>query len=93
MVVVRSDAQPFASEDWTDPHARSVGFLLEHTGADGFCLLLSSAENGVEFTAPHEGWRLATSSDPGQRVTPPTTSLIISGTLFTLLQSPLVDGA
>ena len=91
VTVVRSDGQPFAAQDWDNPYARTIGFVFEHPGADAFAYLLNSAENGVEFAvppAPNQEWELASSSDPGQRVTGPVSTLIVSGTSFTLLRSP-----
>ena len=91
VTVVRSDGQPFAAQDWDNPYARTIGFVFEHPGADAFAYLLNSAENGVEFAvppAPNQEWELASSSDPGQRVTAPVSTLIVSGTSFTLLRSP-----
>ena len=90
VVVFRSDGQAFTSPDWNDPHARAIGFLLQHDGADSFALLMSSAENGVEFrvpAAPGAEWELASSSDAGQRVAAPVSTLIVRGTSFTLLRS------
>ena len=88
--VLRSDGAGFADDDWDDPQARSVMFVLGHEGADAFALLLNSAENVVEFTippAPHEQWQLAVSSDPEQVVADPVTTLLVRNSSFTLLRS------
>jgi isoamylase len=90
--VLRSDAEEFTDEDWNNPEARSVMFLVGSDGADSFALLLNSAENGVEFTipeAPHADWQLAVSSDPDQQVKSPVTTLIVRDSSFTLLRSAL----
>jgi isoamylase len=90
VVVRRSDGEPFADEDWDNPDARSVAFVLCHRDSDAFALLLNSAENGVEFSvpdAPGAPWELALSSDPEQTVAEPVTTLIVSGASFTLLRS------
>ena len=88
--VVRSDAQEFSDDDWQNPEARSITFVLEHDGADAFALLLNAAENGVEFTvpdAPNNQWELAMSSDPAQKVKSPVSTLIVQDVSFTLLRS------
>jgi isoamylase len=89
--VLRSDAEEFADDDWDNPEARSVMFLLGHDGGDAFALLLNSAANGVEFTipkAPNHEWQLAATSDPEQQVNEPVTTLIVRDSSFTLLRSP-----
>jgi isoamylase len=88
--VLRSDAEEFATEDWDNPEARSVMFVLAHDGGDAFALLLNSAENGVEFTipkAPNNEWQLAATSDPDQQANDPVTTLIVRDSSFTLLRS------
>ena len=88
--ILRSDAKGFSADDWDNPDARSIMFILGHRGADTFALLLNSAENGVEFTipaAPGKGWELAITSDPEQRVADPVTTLIVRDRSFTLLRS------
>ncbi|MCU1406740.1 MAG: isoamylase, partial [Glaciihabitans sp.] len=88
--VLRTDGKPFTPEDWDDEEARAMGFLLWHTEEDAFVLLLNSAGNGVEFTvpkAPNRPWELASSSDPGQVVAAPVSTLIVRDTSFTLLRS------
>jgi isoamylase len=88
--ILRSDGQNFTPADWDNPDARSILFLLKHPGADAFALLLNAAENGVQFTipaAPGEEWELAASSDQGQTVETPVTTLIVSDSSFTLLRS------
>ncbi|MCU1481492.1 MAG: hypothetical protein JWQ19_2278 [Subtercola sp.] len=90
VVIDRSDAEGFSAEDWKNPDARSIAFVLEHEGADSFALLLNAAANGVEFqipTAPGAEWQLALSSDPAQRVEGEVTTLIVAGSSFTLLRS------
>ncbi len=90
VVVLRSDAQDFAEEDWDNPDARTIQFVVAHAGADAFALLLNSAENGVEFTvpdAPNAEWELALSSDPGQEVHGEVTTLVVRDASFTLLRS------
>ncbi|MEF2977665.1 glycogen debranching protein GlgX [Subtercola sp. YIM 133946] len=86
----RSDAEGFSDDDWKNPDARSIAFVLEHEGADSFALLLNAAANGVEFqvpAAPNAEWELAISSDPGQQVEGEVTTLIVAGTSFTVLRS------
>jgi isoamylase len=88
--VLRSDAEEFATEDWDNPEARSVMFVLGRDGGDAFALLLNSAENGVEFTipkAPNNEWQLAATSDPDQQANDPVTTLIVRDSSFTLLRS------
>ncbi len=88
--ILRPDANGFEEEDWADPQARAIAFVLRHAGADAFALLLNSAENGVEFTvpaAPGSEWELVVSSDPDQVVEGPVSTLIVSESSFTLLRS------
>ena len=88
--VLRADAEEFTDADWTDDDAHAITFVLEHTGAHAFALLLNAAANGVEFTvpaAPNGEWELAASSDPGQQVTAPVSTLIVRDGSFTLLRS------
>ncbi|TFD93477.1 glycogen debranching protein GlgX [Cryobacterium lactosi] len=88
--VLRADAEEFADADWTDDDAHAITFVLEHDGADAFALLLNAAANGVEFTvpaAPSGAWELAASSDPGQQVAAPVSTLIVRDGSFTLLRS------
>ncbi|MET0861689.1 MAG: glycogen debranching protein GlgX [Microbacterium sp.] len=88
--VVRSDGEEFAPEDWDNPDARSIAFLLQHPGADSFALLINAAENGVEFSvpsAPGEEWELALSSDQAQTVSGEVTTLTVMEASFTLLRS------
>ncbi|MCW2527549.1 MAG: isoamylase [Pseudonocardiales bacterium] len=90
VTVLRSDGDDFSDEDWDNPEARSVIFVLGHEGGNAFALLLNAAENGVEFTvppAPNSEWHLAASSDPGQKVEGAVTTLIARDRSFTLLQS------
>jgi isoamylase len=88
--VLRSDCAEFSPDDWDNPEARSVTFILGHQDEDAFALLLNSAENGVEFTipkAPNTEWALAASSDSEQKVVAPVTTLIVRDGSFTLLRS------
>jgi isoamylase len=90
VTIVRADAQEFSASDWDNPQARTITFVLGHDGGDAFALLLNAAQNGVEFTvpdAPNSQWELALSSDPGQVVASPVTTLIIRDASFTLLRS------
>ncbi|PPF90048.1 glycogen debranching enzyme GlgX [Subtercola sp. Z020] len=90
VVIERSDAEEFSDEDWKNPDARSIAFLLEHESGDAFALLLNAAENGVEFQvpdAPNAEWELALSSDPEQQVVAPVSTLIVRDCSFTLLRS------
>ncbi len=69
--IVRADGQPLSAEDWADPEARSIAFVLRHEGADSFLLLFNAADNGVHVTLPApdgEPWELALSSDPALTV-------------------------
>ncbi|HWU58859.1 MAG TPA: glycogen debranching protein GlgX, partial [Microbacteriaceae bacterium] len=87
---VRSDGKPFEPGDWDNPLARSVTFVLGHTGADSFALLVNAAHNGVEFTvppAPGEPWELVISSDESQAAAQHVATIILSETSFTLLRS------
>ena len=88
--VLRADAEEFTDADWTDDDAHAITFVLEHAGSDAFALLLNAAANGVEFTiptAPNGEWELASSSDPGQQVSAPVSTLIVRDGSFTLLRS------
>ena len=93
--VLRADGNRFDDADWDDPEARAITYVfehhgLEHRGADAFALMLNAADNGVEFTvppAPNGEWELAISSDDGQAVAAPVTTLIVSERSFTLLRS------
>jgi isoamylase len=90
VTVLRSDAAAFADDDWENPDARSVTFVVGHRDGDSFALLFNSAENGVEFTlpdAPFGAWALAASSDPDQTVSEEATTLIVRDASFTLLRS------
>jgi len=90
VTVLRADAAEFTDADWHDDDAHAILFVLEHAGADAFALLLNTAANGVEFTipaAPHAEWELAMSSDPGQQVAAPVSTLIVRDGSFTLLRS------
>jgi isoamylase len=90
VLVLRADGEGFADEDWDNPDARSIAFVFTHPGADSFALLLNAAENGVEFAvpaAPGSEWELTVSSDDGQQVEGPVTTLIVRDGSFTLLRS------
>jgi isoamylase len=90
VTVLRSDAAPFADEDWDNPDARSVAFIFEHRNATAFALLLNSAGNGVEFTlppAPNADWTLAFSSDADQSFAGGSPTVIVTDHSFTLLSS------
>ncbi|WP_066039608.1 glycogen debranching protein GlgX [Herbiconiux solani] len=87
---MRSDGHSFSDDDWDNPDARSITFVLGHPGADSFALLLNAAENGVEFAlpeAPGDAWELAVSSDEEQDVEEGATTLIVRDGSFTLLRS------
>ena len=88
--LLRSDGKTFGDGDWDDPSARTIMFVFAHRDGDTFALLLNAAENGVEFTvAPplHAVWELVVSSDPGQTVRAPVSTLIVRDCSFTLLRS------
>ena len=90
VTVLRSDAKAFADDEWDNADARTVQFVFEHSAGDAFALLLNAAENGVEFTvppAPYQEWTLVVSSDGGQTVRAPVSSLIVRDASFTLLHS------
>jgi isoamylase len=64
--IVRADGAAFEDDDWDDPDAKAITFVLMHQGTDSFALLLNAAGNGVEFTlpaAPGAAWTLELSSD------------------------------
>jgi isoamylase len=87
---LRADGEKFSDADWDDVDAHAITFVLEHSGADGFALLLNAADNGVEFSippAPNTDWELAASSDPNQQVAAPVSTLIVRDGSFTLLRS------
>ncbi len=89
--MMRSDGQPFSHEDWDNPDARTIIFVLEHRGADSFALLLNSADNGVEFKIPDppgQPWQRVLSSDDEQNAPSVIDSLILAENSFTLLRSP-----
>jgi glycogen operon protein len=86
----RADAREFEEAGWTNPDARSAMFVLGHSEADSFALLLNAAGNGVEFAlpkAPAKPWELAISSDPDQEVGDGPEQLIVRDHSFTLLRS------
>jgi isoamylase len=88
--IVRSDGESFEDHDWDNPNARTETLVFTQEGVDSFALLLNAAENGVEFqvpSAPGAEWELVLSSDSGQVVEGPVTTLIVSGGSFTLLRS------
>jgi isoamylase len=90
VTLLRSDGNPFSDEDWDDPSARSIVFVLEHRERDAFALMLNASENGVEFTvapAPHGEWELVVSSDLEQVVAAPVSTLVNRDCSFTLLRS------
>ncbi len=68
---LRPDGQPFESEDWERPEARTLGLMLAGTGEKPLLLLLNAYDQDVEFTLPPGGetWvclcdTAAESSDP-----------------------------
>lgn len=92
--IVRTDGEPFGDDDWGDPEARSIGFVLRHEGADAFLLLFNAAGNGVDFTLPAsdgQPWELALSSDPELTVAADEPSVIVGETSFALLRSRRAD--
>ena len=63
---MRADGAAFEDDDWDDPDAKAITFVLMHQGTDSFALLLNAAGNGVDFTlpaAPGGAWTLELSSD------------------------------
>jgi isoamylase len=90
VTVLRSDAAEFEDDEWDNPDARTVTFVISHRDGDSFALLLNSAANGVEFMVPEAplgAWTLAISSDPDQSVSDEVTTLIVRDASFTLLRS------
>ncbi|WP_022882304.1 glycogen debranching protein GlgX [Gryllotalpicola ginsengisoli] len=88
--ILRADGEEFSDDDWEDPEARAIAFVLAHDGYDAFALLLNAAENGVAFTLPeppHGDWALEASSDPGLRLVDPG-ALTLAEVSFALLRSP-----
>ncbi|MEO7018166.1 MAG: glycogen debranching protein GlgX [Leifsonia sp.] len=87
--ILRSDGEGFADDDWDDPDAKVIAFVLAHHGSDAFLLLLNGADNGVEFAAidaPGDSWALELSSDPELLATDGG-SLTLAPTSFALLRS------
>ncbi|MEN2742223.1 glycogen debranching protein GlgX [Microbacterium sp. X-17] len=87
--IVRADGESFTDEDWADPEARSIAFVLMHEGADSFLLLLNAAGNGVEFVLPDPPgahWELELSSDP-ELALHDGESVIVGETSFALFRS------
>jgi glycogen operon protein len=87
--IVRADGEPFADDDWSDPEARTIAFVLMHEGSDSFLLLLNAAENGVDFVLPEPPgahWELELSSDP-ELALHDGESVILGETSFALLRS------
>jgi isoamylase len=87
--ILRADGQEFADEDWDEPDAKAIAFVLMFEGADAFAFLLNAADNGVDFElpdAPHADWTLELSSDPGLEVVDPT-ALTLAPQSFALLRS------
>ncbi|TFC44349.1 hypothetical protein [Cryobacterium shii] len=88
--VLQADAEKFSDADWDDVDAQAMAFILEHVGADAFASLLNAGPKEVEFTipsSPNQEWELATSSDPGQRVSSSGSTLPVRDGSFTLLRS------
>ena len=92
--IFRSDGGLFDDEEWNNPLARTITFVLSREGSDSFAFLLNAAANGVEFAlpaAPGTPWLLASSSDPDQRMQDSTSGLLLRDRSFALLQSQVVQ--
>ncbi len=88
--LLRSDGNAFVDEDWQNPGARSIMFILQYRDRDAFALLLNASENGVEFdvpAGPGGEWELVVSSDVEQQVVAPVTTITSRDASFTLLRS------
>jgi isoamylase len=67
--ILTPDGSSFSDEDWANPEARSLAFLLWHRDEDAFVFFLNAAQHHVDFLlppAPNGPWELAASSDPEQ---------------------------
>jgi len=87
--ILQANGEEFGEDDWDDPEAKAITFVLMHEGADAFALLLNAAENGVEFTipeAPNGGWTLELSSDEDLELGDPE-ALTLAPPSFALLRS------
>jgi glycogen operon protein len=87
--IVRADGESFTDDDWNDPEARTIAFVLMHEGSDSFLLLLNAAENGVEFVLPDSPgapWELELSSDQ-ELALHDGESVIVGETSFALFRS------
>jgi glycogen operon protein len=87
--ILKADGQEFGDDDWDDPDAKAITFVLMHEGSDAFALLLNAAENGVEFAvpeAPNSPWTLELSSDEELELGDPET-LTLAPPSFALLRS------
>ncbi|MFF1876398.1 glycogen debranching protein GlgX [Leifsonia sp. NPDC058230] len=89
--ILRTDGQEFIDEDWDEPDAKAIAFVLMFEGSAAFAFLLNAADNGVDFElpdAPHTDWTLELSSDPGLEIVDPST-LTLAPSSFALLRSGL----
>ncbi|MFF1572249.1 glycogen debranching protein GlgX [Leifsonia sp. NPDC058292] len=87
--ILKTDGEFFSDEDWDDPDAKAIDFVLMHEGSDAFAFLLNAADNGVEFTipaSPNGPWSLELSSDP-QLVLGDPDALTLAPGSFALLRS------
>ncbi|WP_431278713.1 glycogen debranching protein GlgX [Leifsonia poae] len=87
--ILRADGQEFADDDWDDPDAKAIVFVLMFEGSDAFAFLLNAADNGVDFElpdAPNSAWTLELSSDPELEIVDPT-MLTLAPPSFALLRS------
>ena len=87
--ILRADGQEFEDDDWEDPLAKSIAFVVMHEGHDAFALLLNASDNGVEFAldaAPQAPWALELSSDPELALKDPE-AVTLAPASFALLRS------
>jgi glycogen operon protein len=87
--ILQTNGEEFGDDDWEDPDAKAITFVLMHRGSDAFALLLNAADNGVDFTvpeAPNGEWTLELSSDQELELHD-SESLTLAPTSFALLRS------
>jgi isoamylase len=95
--ILTPDGSSFSDEDWANPEARSLAFLLWHRDEDAFVVFFNAAQHHVDFllsklsTAPKKPWELATPEEAAAaaKIEQPDNlnTLIVRDASFTLLRS------
>src|SRR5690606_24510337 len=86
----RVDGKAVTDEDWADPEARAIAFVVTSGVDDAFALLCNASENGVEFALPEppaSDWELELSSDTQLLELTAVGSITLAPVSFALLRS------